>query len=229
MSTLLAVAIVLAQVAAPTPMPPKTPVHVVVLKDGARYALTRPYEVRGTQVRLALTNGTLVSVRASAIDTAATARAIEAAGRPPASPTPAPTARVSLTDASLIPTGKGSFSAARSSVSAGTVETPAAGPKKPGSPRADPTPASSDEDQWRSRAERARAALSKAEADLAHADKDMTVVTYGQPDASHEIRMSQRDASLLPYRQKVRETAAALAVIPEECRTTPGCQPGWVR
>lgn len=208
---------------------PPRPAAVVILRDGTRYNLSKPYEIRGTQARLPLTNGTLVSVRASEIDTVATARAVEAAERPSASPTPAPTARVSLTDASLVPAGKGNFSAARSSVSAGTVESPAAGPKKPGSPRTEPTPTSSDEDQWRSRAEKARAALSKAEADLAQADKDMTVVTFGKPDATHEIRMSQREAALLPYRQRVREAAAALAVIPEECRTTAGCQPGWIR
>jgi hypothetical protein len=171
----------------------------------------------------------LVSVRASDIDAEATARAVEAAARPPAAPAPAPTARISLTDSSLVPTGKGNFSVARSSVSGGTVETPSAGPKKPGSPPADPTPASSDEDQWRSRAEKARAALSKAEADLAQADKDMTVVTFGKPGATHAILMGQREAALLPYRQKVRDAEAALAVIPEECRTTPGCSPGWIR
>jgi hypothetical protein len=65
-------------------------VAVVVLRDGTRYSLTKPYEIRGTQARLSLTTGFLVAVRASEIDEEASKRATDAANAPPA-PTPTPT------------------------------------------------------------------------------------------------------------------------------------------
>jgi len=62
------------------------PPTIVVLKDGTRYALSKQYEVRGSQARLHLTNGTLVSVRASEIDAEATRRA---SAQPTPHPSPA--------------------------------------------------------------------------------------------------------------------------------------------
>lgn len=64
-----------------------SPRPVVVLKDGTRYALSKQYEVRGSQARLHLTNGTLLSVRASEIDAEATRRA---SAQPTPRPVPAP-------------------------------------------------------------------------------------------------------------------------------------------
>ena len=51
---------------APAPAPPRA--SVVVLKDGTRYTLSKPYEIRGSQARLSLSNGSLVAIRASEID-----------------------------------------------------------------------------------------------------------------------------------------------------------------
>lgn len=61
---------------------------VVVLRDGTRYVLDKPYETRGPQVRLTLAGGRLVSLPASEIDVEASKRASA-----PPSPTPLPTAR----------------------------------------------------------------------------------------------------------------------------------------
>lgn len=72
------------------------PPTVVVLKDGTRYTLSKAYEVRGSQARLLLVNGTLVSVRASEIDVEASKRAstLPTAARSPAPPATASSAEV---------------------------------------------------------------------------------------------------------------------------------------
>lgn len=76
---------------APNAAPPAAPprVSVVVLRDGTRYTLSKPYEIRGTQARFSLTTGSLVAVRASEIDEEASKKATETANAPPP---PAPTA-----------------------------------------------------------------------------------------------------------------------------------------
>lgn len=66
------------------------PAYVVVLRDGTRYALARPYEIKGSQARLPLTSGVLVAVRASDVDVEASRRATEAVNAPPP-PAPTPT------------------------------------------------------------------------------------------------------------------------------------------
>lgn len=79
------------------------PSTVVVLKDGTRFTLARPHEVRGSQARLTLANGSLVSIRASEIDPEATRLALL-----PPTPTPPPPATPTPSSASK----KGSFSIA---------------------------------------------------------------------------------------------------------------------
>lgn len=38
-----------------------------------------------------------------------------------------------------------------------------------------------------------------------------------------------REAAVAPYKLRAEDASAALARLPEECRTTPGCSPGWIR
>lgn len=64
--------------------PPR--VCVVVLRDGTRYVLAKPHEIRGSQARLSLPNGSLVAIRASEIDEQATRLATTARGAAPAPP-----------------------------------------------------------------------------------------------------------------------------------------------
>ena len=102
---LLAVAVFLLLASgAPAASAPSPRVSVVVLRDGTRYMLSRPYEVKGSQARLSLTTGQLVAVRASEIDEEASKRATEAANAPP-TPTPAPTPKP--TARSIVMTGDG--------------------------------------------------------------------------------------------------------------------------
>lgn len=75
-----------APVAEPTPAP--RPASIVVLRDGTRYTLAKPYEIRGTQARLSLVNGSLVAIRTSEIDEEASKRAMTGSSAPP-SPAPA--------------------------------------------------------------------------------------------------------------------------------------------
>lgn len=89
---LLAVAglLLLASGAPGTAAPPAPrPAAVVILRDGTRYDLSKPCEIRGTQARLSLTTGFFVAVRASEIDEEASRRATDAANAPrPPAPTP---------------------------------------------------------------------------------------------------------------------------------------------
>lgn len=79
------------------PAPARFSTSIVVLRDGTRYTLTKPHEIRGTQARLSLVGGSLVAVRASEIDEEASKRATDAANAPPP-PAPTPTVQ-SLTTA----------------------------------------------------------------------------------------------------------------------------------
>ena len=90
-----------APAAAAAPKPPT----VVVLKGGSRYVLSRPYEVRGSQARLPLANGSLVSIPVTEIDLEAT----RLAAKPP-TPTPPPTTGARPKSMSITLTGAPSYS-----------------------------------------------------------------------------------------------------------------------
>lgn len=109
-----------------------------------------------------------------------------------------------------------------------------AGPRTTPPPEARPTSAAekvapSEEATWRARVAGLRADLEQAEKDYARADAANTVVGWGRPGRDYETLMAIRNAALTPYLTRLAEIRAALAALPEECRTTPGCQPGWVR
>lgn len=113
-AALLAVASVVPGAA---PEKPAAGVPVVVLRDGTRYVLARPYEVRGSQARLTLTGGRLVSLPASEIDVEASKRA---SAPPP--PTPLPTARPTPRALAIVGGGapSGSSVASSAATSGGT-------------------------------------------------------------------------------------------------------------
>lgn len=100
---------------APAPGP-----SVVVLRDGTRFTLARPYEVKGAQARLPLATGQLVSIRANEIDEEASRRATEEARRP-APPPPTPAAVAATTPGAP---RKGTFSASDSTVTGGGYSVP---------------------------------------------------------------------------------------------------------
>lgn len=86
-----------------------------------------------------------------------------------------------------------------------------------------------DEATWKARVATLRAELAQAEKDYDVADKANTVVTFGEAGNEYQTMMAIRNAALTPYRMKLDDLRSALAALPEECRKTPGCQPGWVR
>ena len=131
--------------------------------------------------------------------------------------------KVVLTDETLPPTRKaGTFSVS------GT-RTPA----KTGVPvegeGSEPPVKAGDEATWKARVATLRAALAQAEKDYDVADKANTVVAFGEAGNDYQTMMAIRNAALTPYRMKLDELRSALAALPEECRRTSGCQPGWVR
>ena len=93
------------------------PPAVVVLKDGTRYEFAKPYEVRGSQVRLSPARGLLVSIPSSETDLEATRLAAlppTPTPPPPATPTPSSTSK------------KGSFSDAGGTALQGAYSGPSA-------------------------------------------------------------------------------------------------------
>ena len=128
--------------------------------------------------------------------------------------------RVVLTDRSLAPRSMaGTFSGA------GTRGSPAAGPTA----GRDAPPEKSQEENWTTRVSGLREKLAQARKELDAADAANTVVAFGEPGSDYHILMAMRNAALAPYRAKVSELANELAGLPEECRKTIGCQPGWIR
>ncbi len=87
----------------------------------------------------------------------------------------------------------------------------------------------SEETVWRGRVARLRAELGQAQKDYDRADAANTVVGWGKRGATYETLMAIRNAALTPYVTRLMETRAALDALPEECRKTQGCQPGWLR
>lgn len=94
------------------PSPPTSP--VVVLNDGTRYTLSKPYEIRGRQALFSLAKGPLVSVAASEIDLEATKRAA-------LPPTPAPAVAPETRRTSMTITMAGSSASLGSSPSSSGV------------------------------------------------------------------------------------------------------------
>lgn len=86
-----------------------------------------------------------------------------------------------------------------------------------------------EESFWRGRYASLRADLSAAVADLARAEMMNPPVMAGRGGYMYEVGASARNAALSPYRMRVIELRAELDGLPEECRRTAGCQPGWVR
>jgi hypothetical protein len=105
-------------------------------------------------------------------------------------------------------------------MSSAPAATPAAGPAPP---------APDEEAAWKARGARLRADLEKAQKDYDAADRAYTVVAFGRPGHDYETLMAIRNATLTPYRTRLEGIQAELAGFAEECRRTPGCQPGWVR
>jgi hypothetical protein len=86
-----------------------------------------------------------------------------------------------------------------------------------------------EETAWKSRVAGLRAELAEASRELAAADANNTVVAWGGTGRDYETLMAVRNAALTPYRTRVMAIRRELASLPEECRRTAGCQPGWVR
>ncbi len=131
--------------------------------------------------------------------------------------------KVDLTDETLPPARKaGTFSVS------GT-RTPAKTDVPVGGEGSEPPVKAGDEATWKARVATLRAELAQAEKDYDVADKANTVVAFGEAGNEYQTMLAIRNAALTPYRMKLDELRSALAALPEECRTTPGCQPGWVR
>ena len=58
---------------------------------------------------------------------------------------------------------------------------------------------------------------------------DSIPVVYHRNGNVDAAAYAAREATLAPYKLRMEDAAAALARLPEECRTTPGCNPGWIR
>ena len=101
--------------------------QVVVLRDGTRYTLSKPYEVRGSQARFQLAKGPLVSIPASEID-------LEATRLADLPPTPAPQSPATSSPTSST-SKKGSFSIIGGTVMygaySGPTESTSSGPSRP--------------------------------------------------------------------------------------------------
>ena len=131
--------------------------------------------------------------------------------------------KVVVTDEALTPSRKaGTFSVSGTRTPAKTGATAEVeGPE--------PTGKAGDEATWKARVATLRAELAQAEKDYDVADRANTVVAFGEAGNEYQTMMAIRNAALTPYRMKLDELRSALAALPEECRRTSGCQPGWVR
>lgn len=131
--------------------------------------------------------------------------------------------KVVLTDETLPPARKtGTFSVSGTRIPAKT-DVPVQGEGS------EPPVKAGDEATWKARIATLRAELAQAEKDYDVADKANTVVAFGEAGNEYQTMLAIRNAALTPYGMKLDELRSALAALPEECRKTPGCQPGWVR
>lgn len=87
-----------------------------------------------------------------------------------------------------------------------------------------------DEAAWRGRYASLRAAVREAQGEYDRASAVNTVISWGDRRGyGYENAMAVRNAALTPYRTRLMSLRAELDSLPEECRRTAGCQPGWVR
>lgn len=118
---------------------------------------------------------------------------------------------------------------ARVVISDAGVPRPAAAPYVAPAPGVPASPAPDDEAAWRGRYASLRAAVREAQADYDRASMVNPVISWGRPGRAHAQGMAVRNAALTPYRTRLMELRVELDGLPEECRRTSGCQPGWVR
>jgi hypothetical protein len=128
-------------------------------------------------------------------------------------------ARLVITDASLPAPSRGTFSVS------GATQPVADLPAPPEAPAAEPDL----ETSWRERVARVRSELAEAEKEYEAVSMANTVVTHGRAGWQHSMLMAVRNAALAPSQAKVMNARRELYSLPEECRRTAGCQPGWVR
>ena len=116
--------------------------------------------------------------------------------------------------------GAGSFSATSTS---GGVPLPSTTPSARSSASAD-----TSEAEWRARFDSRRRDAMATTSEYVRMADSIPVVYHrnGNVDAA---AYAAREATLAPYKLRMEDAAAALARLPEECRTTPGCNPGWIR
>ncbi|MCC6133547.1 MAG: hypothetical protein IT186_26745 [Acidobacteria bacterium] len=85
---------------------------------------------------------------------------------------------------------------------------------------------SEDERLWRGKAEKIHREIAEARSE-AEEEKSRTMLpTPGMRDPQLELL---RDAAAEKELRKIEKLEKQLARLTEECRKTPGCQPGWVR
>lgn len=146
-------------------------------------------------------------------------------GQKPASSSSPKKSKVVITDETIASPGRGGTLSVAGSRAAVPVGSPASGAAAP--PAA---PLASDEETiWRGRATSLRASFAAAEGDLARAEVANPIVLAGRGGYMYEVGASARNAALSPYRVRLMQLRSELAGLPEECRRTSGCQPGWVR
>lgn len=254
-AALMLLAVLSTAAAAESPAPAPTPKPVVVLKDGTRYTLSKPYETRGAQTRLHLVNGTLVSVRTSEIDVEMTKRAVLGQGSPtpPAEPPPHAAPNVGSAPPGVeqkAPLGssvKLDRAKAETLFRQDVVADPSPAPSAAETPSADADKSAQEgfaamtkadleaEMQWRGReAERlARlGAASESQREIC-ARYAAAVNSAGTEDG----RISDAAGAILgalradcdTATRKVDAVHAERERLEEECRKTQGCQPGWLR
>lgn len=97
-------------------------------------------------------------------------------------------------------------------------------------PTLEPSDVIADEKRWRDRKAKLEAAVAKAQKEYDEASALNTVSTTGDPNSpEYQAMLAARNAGLTPYRMKLDDATRELRALPEECRRTPGCQPGWIR
>jgi hypothetical protein len=99
-------------------------------------------------------------------------------------------------------------------------------------PTPPPTPSSHakppEEPPIRLKIERLRAGLKEAQEEYDRISDQVTVTGTGG-SIQYNILMGQRTSTLAPYAAQVDRLQRAVDAMPEECRKTPGCMPGWLR
>lgn len=252
---LLPLVVLATAAAAEVPATTPTPKPVVVLKDGTRYILSKPYETRGSQARFHLANGTLVSVRASEIDVEMTKRAALGQGvpTPPAEPGPRPAPDIGSAPAGLerkVPLGsrvkldkEKADTLFRQDVVADPIPAPPAA-ETPGGLAAGPAQDAfaemmkadyEAEKRWR---EREADRLARLDVAL-ESQRDICAryVAAVNSSGTQDGWVSDAAGAILgalkadcdTASRKVDAVQAERGQLEEECRKTQGCQPGWLR